>query len=291
MKLRDLLVLGVVGLLLAGAFLLGASTARAIPFTGTLTLDINNGLLASLEGGGEAVSTPSSVQITSGGVLGTVTFPVTGTTSGGMVTLVAFPVVEIALTGPAGLGTASFSTGNGPSGGLGGTAPLRGTAKLGLFGPPPFAFLDVPLSPIGSPGASTMASSPLGIQVSGFGEGWTTGIARVIGTPFTGTGPVTLAQATGTDMRTPDGLGTVVLVSPTLVKTNLAGLEQIPLITSLELEIGEPGMMPGDRMDDDMMTDDVPDDPGPNDAVPEPGAALLFGAGVLLVARRLRRDA
>ena len=93
-----------------------------------------------------------------------------------------------------------------------------------------------------------MASSPLGVQVGGFGSAWTTGIARVIGTPATATGPVTLAQATGTDQRTPDGQGTIVLVTPTLVTTNLAGLEQIPLITTLELEIGETGMMPHARI-------------------------------------------
>jgi hypothetical protein len=177
-----------------------------------------------------------------------ITVPVSNMTN---MTFPAFPIVDLALTGPAGLTQFQFEAGDAPAGGFGGDAPLAGNAKIGLFGPPPFAFLTVPLSSFGVEGATAMVSSPLGVSITAFGSGWTTGKVEVIGTTGDFAGMV-LASATGTDQRTLiGGLGTIVLVTPTLTKTNVAGSENLPLIGTLTLTY-----------------------------VPEPTTLMLLGAGV-----------
>jgi PEP-CTERM motif len=72
------------------------------------------------------------------------------------------------------------------------------------------------------------------------------------------------AMFTGTDSRTPGGLGQVTLVSPTKVTTNLLGADPVSLVAvgTLTLEF-----------------------------VPEPGTLLLLGAGVVALASRGRRAA
>jgi len=72
------------------------------------------------------------------------------------------------------------------------------------------------------------------------------------------------AMFTGTDSRTPGGLGHLTLVSPTKVTTNLLGGEPVSLVAVGILTLA---------------------------FVPEPGTLLLLGAGVAALAARGRRAA
>ena len=96
-----------------------------------------------------------------------------------------------------------------------------------------------------------MVSSPLGLTVTLFGGGWTTGTAQVIGTTGAFDG-MRLAQATGSDARNASGAGTIVLVTPTLARMNVGGSENIPMIATLTLNF-----------------------------VPELGTFSLFGSGLV----------
>ena len=247
-------------LLAAGLLaLLFAAPAASLPYDGTLSLGVGTLPPFLVPSSGDGVSTPTQVQDDDATFTTELVVPVTNMTPGGMVTFPAFPIVDLALTGPAGLTACDVQAGAAPAGGFGGDSPLAGNAKIGLFGPPPFAFLTVPLSAIGVQGATAMVSSPLGVSITAFGNGWTTGTVQVIGTtgPFNGQ---LLAQATGTDQRTAGGAGTIVLVTPTLARTNVAGSENLPLITSLTLNF-----------------------------VPEPGTLLLLGSGIAGLAMLGRR--
>ncbi len=243
-------------LVLAGS--LGAFAQGAGAYNGTLELSIGTLPTFRLPGAGDGVSTPSGFEIPAPANFTTfsISVPVTNATNR---TFPAFPIVSLALTGPAGLTRGSFQRGDGPQGGIGGNAPLIGNARIGLFGPPPFAFLTVPLDVVGVEGATVMASSDLGVSVTVFGGGWTTGSVKVVGTtgPFDG---VTLASDRGTEQRGPLLDGFITLVSPTLVRTNVAGSENIPLVSRLVL----------------------------TSLIPEPGTALLLGVGVLGLALRAR---
>ncbi len=235
--------------------LLGASGEGALGFTGTLELEIGTLPGFVLPGARTVdVSRPFRFSFEGADFTTSITVPVPE----------AFPIVQLGLTGPAGLTRADFRPRQGPGGGFGGDAPLAGNARLGLFGPPPFAFLTVPLAAVGMEGASARAVSDLGVTITAFGGAWTTGTAQVLGTagPLDG---VTLASARGIDARTPLGEGQLVLVSPTLVRTNIASLVNLPVMARLTLSQLVP-------------------------SVPEPGTALLLGLGVLgLGLRRLRR--
>ena len=227
-----------------------APPATAVPFSGVLGLSLGQ-IAAQIPGSGEGVSTPDRVSLSTGGFATTRAIPLTAPE--------LFPIVELALGTPAGLTAASFRAGAGPDGGFGGDAGLAGVVKLGLFGPPPFTSLTVPLDVVGVEGAITRVAGPLMIDVTVRGGGWTTGTATV----------ETLFNAfteRGGDFRTTGGAGAIVLVSPNVVRASLTTVD-LPLFA--KLQIGFP-----------------PQDPAPS--IPEPAGLLLFGWGALAVALRLR---
>ena len=250
--MRNLLNLVLAGL----AVLLLSAQAQAILYTGTLELGVGTLDPFIVAGSADGASTPGNVNLGAANFTTNLSVPVSNATA---MSFPAFPIVSLALTGPAGLTQGDFNAGGGPAGGFGGNAGLAGNAKIGLFGPPPFAFLTVPLAAFGNAGSSAMVASPLGVNITAFGSGWTTGQVKVIGTtgPFDG---ATLATVTGADNRTAGGAGTIVLVTPTLAKTNVAGSENLPLVGILTLNF-----------------------------VPEPGTLMLLGSGVAGLAMLGRR--
>lgn len=114
-----------------------------------------------------------------------------------------------------------------------------------------FPLLSVPLN-LGVPG-TTFASAG-GVSVTAIGAGWTVGTATV---PLTSP-PSGVATAMGSNGLTPGGAGTLVLVTPYKVMTNVAGT--IAMFGSLTLTY-----------------------------VPEPGTLALVGLGLAALAACARR--
>ena len=198
--------------------------ALAVPYTGTLDVTFFSAsggtpttVALPLAGGiGAGTSTPGAITLTAPGITGAApAFPFM-TPFGGLGGI-AVPSVMLSL--------GSFAAGAGPGGGFGGPAPLLGSLMIGAFGlpggtPPPAISYPLPLSPVGVTGGVAMATGPPapagGATLTG--TGWTTGVATLalFGNTAT-TVPFRTAVATGADLRTPAGGGTIVLVSPAVV--------------------------------------------------------------------------
>jgi sugar lactone lactonase YvrE len=116
---------------------------------------------------------------------------------------------------------------------LGCAGGLAGVALIDVL---QFFNLTIPLTPIGSPGASAKTSSG-GIEITVLGQGWTAGTASVTGVSTTFS-PSGTAVATGTDQRTPAHGGTLVLVSGARVITNFMG--NLPGFVTQRLEFSPP---------------------------------------------------
>ena len=220
-----------------------ASAAGALPFAGTLHLELGTGF--TISGTGQGVSTPARAGIASGGFATTLTqLPPSE----------FVPITRIVLGSPAGLTAASWGLGRGPGGGFGGDAPLLGTARIGLLG---VFTLPVPLAVVGSEGATRTVSGPA-ITVALRGGGWTTGRVSYFNPDFA-TSP--LRVRTGGDLRTPDGAGRLSLVSATVVSFGVGSGFEDALFARLDLDYrAEPAA-----------------------GIPEPGALPLFGLGALAV--------
>jgi hypothetical protein len=211
------------------------ASAGAIPYNGVLSLELGRPdvvVRIATSGTGTSQGLGEGLSLLAPGIL--------GTTAVTLLTLPVYPIVSADAQGPAGIRSASFRPGAGPQGGLGGLAALTGTARLGLFGPPAAAFLTIPLGVVGAGGTATL-SSPLGVRIRVSGTGWTTGTAKV----FSVLQPtVTVASATGADLRSLSGLGSVNLVSPALMTTNIAVSLSVPIIARLEVTfVPEPGTL------------------------------------------------
>jgi hypothetical protein len=160
------------------------------------------------------------------------------------------PITQVVMS-LAGHAAGNFTPTGGPNGGMGGPMTLAGAAKILAYSGNVTLVL-VPLSPVGQPGGFVSVTGGGGTIIQASGDGWTTGMLTLTTPSITVGGgtatPGTTAQ-TGTDMRTPGGAGTVVLITPLFIRTNLAG--DIPTFATLTLNY-----------------------------VPEPGTLLLLGAGI-----------
>ena len=126
-----------------------------------------------------------------------------------------------------------------------------------MFGPPPVAFVTIPLAAVGVEDAVSRVTGLVDITVRG--GGWTTGTATV-------DNGFTVFTERGGDFRTAGGAGAIVLVSPNRVDASFLTVE-LPLFATLQLDF-------------------APTDPEPG--IPEPAGLLLFGAGAIGVALRVR---
>jgi hypothetical protein len=224
-----------------------SSPAAAAPFTGSLTVYVfstQQAMPAILFGGGSGTSTA-----------GLVTLPgdvFTGTASATTPTSVAPPIT----------GNQVVVTGHDPGSFAG--APLAGAmalhGQLSLYGLGGFTSGGTPLLGVplvaGAPGAVAFSSGG-GVSVTAVGAAWSAGTVAVT-LPTSMGGTITTSFA-GYDNRV-GGVGTLQLVTPIRIDTNISGASLI--WTSLRLTF-----------------------------VPEPATALLLGAGTLGLAAHGRRRA
>lgn len=178
---------------------------------------------------------PTSIAVSSG--VGTFTEPASifGPTNAPLAASLFTGISLISGLTLAGVGNGTqFCTQTGPigcSGGLQGAALVN---VLQLFN------LSIPLSVVGSPGASVRVDSG-GIIIDVFGQGWTAGTASVTGVSNTVSASIT-AFATGTDQRTAAHAGNLVLVSGARVVTNVAG--NLPAFATQMLQFGPGNQAP-----------------------------------------------
>jgi hypothetical protein len=166
----------------------------------------------------------------------------------------------MSLTGHA---AGNFTAAGGPGGGLGGPMAVADGAIRLLAYSGDVTLLAIPLSPIGRPGGFASVTGGGGTILQVYGTGWTTGVQTLMApattisgrttTPWTGT-------ATGTDLRTASGAGTLVLITPMFIRSNLAG--DLPSFATLTLNY-----------------------------VPEPSTLVLVGLGIAGLALRGGRKA
>jgi hypothetical protein len=165
----------------------------------------------------------------------------------------------LTLTGHA---VGSFVAGAGPGSGLGGPMTLGAQIRVtGYSGN--VTLVRVPLSPAGQPGGFVSSTGGGGTLIRVYGTGWTTGVQTLMAPlttigGMTSTGNVATVTATGADLRTASGAGTLVLITPIYIRTNLAG--DIPNFATLTLNY-----------------------------VPEPSTLLLVGLGMAGLALRGRK--
>ncbi|MCG8590248.1 MAG: PEP-CTERM sorting domain-containing protein [Proteobacteria bacterium] len=134
-------------------------------------------------------------------------------------------------------GVGSFQAGGGPNGGFGGPMALNGNAFLNVL---QFLPLTIPLDVIGAGGTVMGGIGAVAITVTG--AQWTTGQAVVTGVTQTtgGGGAVNTISLTGSDNRV-NGTGTLTLITPIRVVTNVAGTLGGFAILTLDLFVPEPG--------------------------------------------------
>ena len=218
----------------------GQAHAASFDFTGTIaiqlaTLDpvlIGGSGTAIVNGTGGAAGHLTALQVPASpfSITGLV-LPVTDPT--------VFPIAGVQVSGHNAAGNFAGSGGAG----FGGTMAIIGASKICLFGTCGAAVsnLSVPLTVVGVGGVALVTGA---VNLTVLGAPWTTGTAA-IGTAFTQMGGVSPQSNTGAPS------GTVTLVTPIFVSTNIGASAIVPAFGILTLHF-----------------------------VPEPGTLMLLGSGI-----------
>lgn len=219
--------------LLAAALLVVAGSANAGPFAGgslSITIGTLPGLAAPITGG--FTTAGGNVTATStNAIVGSDTF--IGITNAAPITRVQAILAGNNLgTLVPGAGTAANALG------------IQGVANVVAYGGY-VTLVAVPLTALGVPGATFSFMGGGGTTIKFTGGGWTTGMVTVVEPTVTLKGMTVMTPndltATGTNMLV-GGVGSITLISPVLIRTNLAG--DLPSVVELTLNFApEPGTL------------------------------------------------
>jgi hypothetical protein len=226
--MRKLLGVLAAGLIAVGVA--GQAHAVTLDFTGSIAIQLSTLDPVLIDGSG-------SVTVNGAGAAGHLTaleLPASPFATTALVLPVtnpdSFPIAGVQITAHNAGG--SF-TGSGGAG-FGGQMPINGFSKVCLFGPCSAAVsnLNVPLDVVGQGGVVLVTDA---VNLTVIGAPWTTGTAAV--GEFTQMGSVAPASNTGA------GEGSVTLVTPIFISTNIGASSVVPGfgILSLTLQSPEPG--------------------------------------------------
>jgi hypothetical protein len=215
----------------------GQAHATQLGFVGDISIAITGLTPAQLPGSGTATINGSA----SGGHINTLDVPAGAFAITGFVLPVtdpgAAPIKGVQVTAANAAGAFNNSGGN-----LGGSMPINGSTKVCLFAPctAAVANISVPLNVAGS-GGSAFVSAAVNLTV--VGAPWTTGTASI--------GTITQMGGAAPVSSTGMASGTVSLVTPVFVSTNIGASAVVPVFALLNMHF-----------------------------VPEPGTLVLLGAGI-----------
>jgi len=218
----------------------GQAQAVVLGWTGSFAIQLATLAPVVLPGAGSSLVNGSAA----GGHLSTLTLPASPFATAGFVLPVTdpvvFPIAGVQVTAHNAPGNFNI-----PSGGV---MPINGAAKICLFGTCGNAVsnLSVPLTVVGQGGIALVTGA---VNLTVIGAPWTTGTAA-IGTAFTQMGGVH-GPASGGASSAAQASGTVALVTPIFVSTNIGASSIVPGFGILNLHF-----------------------------VPEPGTLMLLGSGI-----------
>jgi hypothetical protein len=227
-------LLGVIAASFLAIGVAGQAHATALGFTGDLTISLV-GNTVSIPGTGTAIVNGSA----SGGHISTLSVPANAFVTAGFVLPItdpaAAPIRGLVVTAANNAGVFSGSP-------LGGTMGVSGQTKVCLFGPCSAAVqnLSVPFAPVGIGGAAFVTAA---VNLTVVGAPWTTGTVAI--------GTVTAMGGAAPASNTGAPSGTVGLVTPIFVSTNIAPSAVVPVFAFMNLHF-----------------------------VPEPGTLVLLGSGI-----------
>jgi hypothetical protein len=217
--------------------LAGQAQALQLGFVGDVSIQIATLAPAQLPGSGNVVVNGSA----GGGHINSLAIPASAFQVAGFVLPVtdpgAAPIKGVQVT--AANAAAAFTNGGGN---LGGQMAINGATKVCLFGPcsAAVANISVPLNVAGVGGSAVVSAA---VNLTVVGAPWTTGTVSI----------GTMTQMGGGEPASSTGMasGTVSLVTPVFVSTNIGPSAVVPVFAFLNLHF-----------------------------VPEPGTLVLLGAGI-----------
>jgi hypothetical protein len=227
-------LLGVIAASFLAIGVAGQAHATALGFNGSLSISLV-GNTVSIPGSGTAIINGSSA----GGHISTLSVPASAFATAGFI----LPITDPAAAPIKGLVVTATNQAGAFSGSpLGGNMGINGQTKVCLFGTCSSAVqnLSVPFTPVGIGGAAVVTAA---VNLTVIGAPWTTGTVAI--------GTVTAMGGAAPASNTGMASGTVSLVTPVFVSTNIAPSAVVPVFAFMNLHF-----------------------------VPEPGTLVLLGSGI-----------